>query len=154
MILDNFRFGLKATTIEGGSVDIAIPVPGTFNGVDPLVSNGRFFSSGLIWATAPVDQDRLTSICVKDLDGVVPVPARVAFPNYPVLGYSIDPEMTFDSTIIECVYLNSRPVEIGPANALLPRFIPSGLYICATFVSGDSASGRILYGNFLWTRKT
>lgn len=150
---DNFRFSIKATTGDDGKIDIVIPVPGTFNGIDPSVSNGRLFISALLWTNNPVDEDRITQISLQDKDGVLPVPARAQFANYPILGYSIDPEMTYGNVILAEILLNgSRVTEMGPP--LVPRFLPSGFYLCATFTAGDAAANRILYGNFLWIKRT
>lgn len=155
MAIENYRFSFQVTTGEDGTSDILIKIPGTFNGIDPAVSSGRFFSSAQLWSLSFVVNDRITEICVKDVDGVIPVPVRALFSSYPILGYSIDPDMSYDSTILGAVLLNSsRPIEIGPASVDMPRFLPSGVYISAKFVSGDSEAGRILNGNVLWTKRS
>lgn len=159
MVIDNYRFSVRVQTGEDGTADIVVKIPGTFNGMNASTSDGRFFSSALIWAEDPVNGDKITDICVKDLDGVIIEAARVAFPDYPIVGYSIDPEIDYEAegneSIHPSLWLNgSRPIEIGPANMDMPKFIPSGLYICAKFVAGTVASGRTLNANFLWTKRT
>lgn len=154
-MIENFRFSVNAETGSDGTVVIQIKIPGTFNGIDPSSSNGRFFSSALIWTNQPTDNDQIVNLAVKDLDGVIPPAATGQFPYYPVLGYSIDPEMSYSGPIQNSILLvRNQPTQIGPSDPDLPRFFPSGMYLCATFVAGDAASGRFFYGNLLWTKKS
>lgn len=144
--MSTFGFGFisaSATTILGGSKTISIQVPGTFSSVFPTdPTAGRFLASATFWSDATNPSDSIDLLQVVDTDGVVPVPVRAAFPNYPVIFDMIDSIGGVQSSIM----MPTSPLTItafdssGVASA---RFIPSQLYIKMTFTTGLLSLGQV-----------
>lgn len=147
----DYLFSLKYSTGADGSADISVKVPGTFNGFSEG-SNGRYLKKTLIWTKNHVHGDRLSGVSVKDLDGVIPLAFRAAFPSYPILMSFSDPDMTYQNEVYEILIPPEAALNIGPIDPKSPRFIPAGLYICATFTAGAISLGRELYLNVQWAK--
>lgn len=98
-----------------GKAQLVIPVP------------GRYLVSGNIWLGKVAPGDALTKLRIEDIDGVVPVPARGMFPNYPVLISLLD--LSFQSPNQVQYFLPDKPLELKSVQN--PPFLTPGLYITA-----------------------
>lgn len=115
-----------------GVANIAILVPGTFSGYPPAdPANARYLKSVSFIADTIHLGDYVDSVTLEDTDGVIPAPARGAFPNYPVIvNFSTD---TGIATGAKAGYYFDRS-----GNAMISVLtndlvvLPSGLYLKAT----------------------
>lgn len=150
--MSNFGFGFASfsiTTTLGGSATTSVKIPGTFGGIqtsDP--TQGRYLKSVTVWCDAPSNGDQITLLQIVDTDGVVPVPARAAFPNYPVIFDMLD-------TVggVQSLLLASTPVEFDAfdtSGVATSRFLPSQLYLKVTFQAGDLSIGKIMRAVIRW----
>lgn len=147
----DYLFSLKYSTDLSGTASIAVKVPGTFTGLQQG-NDGRYLAKTLIWTRDHVNGDRLSNLKVRDLDGVIPVGLRPIFPAYPIIASFSDPDLTYTGNFYELFIPPQAAVNIGPVDPSKPRFIPSGLYICATFTSGSIIAGREIYINVQWSK--
>jgi hypothetical protein len=69
-----------------GALTVLLKVPGTFTAGTP----SRYIKEAVLWLENRQPGDAITALSVTDIDGVVPVPLRGQFPNYPVLQNLID----------------------------------------------------------------
>lgn len=136
----------SATTTLGGTGTTSIQVPGTFGGVNPVdPSQGRYLKGALVWCDTIDADNAVTLLQIVDIDGVVPSPVRAAFPNYPVIFDLIDAGSTImlppDPLLIEAFDTSGLPTT---------RFIPSQLYIKATFHAGGLGIGDVFRVLIRW----
>lgn len=149
----DYLLAYKFTTDDTGSATMLIKVPGTFSGLSNG-SDGRYLVKTTIWTKDHVDGDKISSLAAKDLDGVLPVALRGAFASYPILLTFSDTEATYGGNVTE-MYVPPLPTQnLGPINPLVPRFIPSGVYIYGIFTAGTVAANRELYINIQWQKLT
>ena len=139
-----------ADVLQSGAGTVNLLIPGTFAGNPPstLVGTGRMFKQATIWSPNWVDGDALTAMQLVDIDGIVPVPARVAFPNYPVIIDFLDQisgqakQLSIPSAGVEIDAYDSN----GQQTA---QFLPGQFYFVLTFASGGGA-GRTFRGTIRW----
>jgi hypothetical protein len=143
--------GFKIVTNSSGVATLDITVPGTFdtlNPIDPV--NGRFLKSAMIWAESPYSNDRITALKIVDTDGVVPLPVRANFPNYPVIVDLIDTISGFDKAVympsLEPLFLEAFDTNSNNTS----RFVPSGLHVVVTIQSGAIEANRNFLINIRW----
>jgi len=112
--------GKGVTTISNPAV-IDIKVPG-----DPSnTKDGRVVRGGDAWFETPNNGDYI-EVYITDLDGLIPVASRVAFPNYPIIGSFTDTEVPNENKgfwiPIHQKYINIRAIgDMG--------FVSSGFYL-------------------------
>lgn len=144
----------SCTTGIGGTVTNQLKIPGTFSSMDGSVApaNGRWLKETMIWTDAGAVGDKLTLLRIEDVDGVIPVPARAAFPDYPVLSYLMDQEVESPGAggLFIPVGQLIRIQPIDPLDVRGLQFIPSGLYLCSTFTSGGLSLSKTCRINYLW----
>lgn len=144
----------SATTILGGSVDNQIKIPGTFTSFDPAIapSNGRWLKKTMIWTDTGAAGDKIVSLRLEDVDGVIPVPARAAFISYPVISYLMDQDVESPGSpglyIPPGIVLTIEPID--PVDNRGLQFLPSGLYLCSTFTSGALGINKTCRINYIW----
>lgn len=137
------------TNLLTGIGSISIKVPGTFSGFPPIDPTGaRYFDHADIMSDSPGTNDYVDAISIEDTDGVIPVPARVAFAAYPtIVNFSSDTGVATSSK--SGYYFNPEGhVKIGTIDGTL-QIIPSGLYIIATIHGGLNKTYQI---NVVWGR--
>lgn len=138
-LASTYGFGFvsfSATTGIGGSATVSVPVPGTFGGLNPNdPSQGRYLKNAMIWCDSPSAGDELSLLQVVDTDGVVPAPARAAFPNYPVIFDLLD-TVTGLSPALFIPSSGFLAEAFDATGSPMTRFIPSQLYIKATYQAG------------------
>lgn len=138
----------SATTLLGGAVSVAFKVPGTFGGIPPAdPAMQRYFVEASLWPVSFQDGDAVDTIQIVDTDGVIPVPARAALPNYPVvLDFTSDvPSGAAGGQFFE----SGAPIIIKTFGGV-PEPVPSGLYFAFRFVSGGLAINKVFRGNLIW----
>lgn len=142
----------SATTLLGGAVTVSFKVPGTFGGLPPAdPAMQRYFVEARMWPVSFQDGDAVDTLQIVDTDGVIPVPARVALPNYPVV---VDFTSDAPSGAAAGQFFQSgQPVVIRGFNDT-PEPVPSGLYFTLRFVSGGLAIGKTFRGNIVWGKYT
>jgi hypothetical protein len=132
----------KSAAVDGsGDAVIEILCPGTFNGVTPHVSNGRFIDKGLAWFNAQHNEDRVKAVEVVDKDNVLGYGANTVIVRYH------DEEMaTADQgwNIPKHVGL----VEVDALGGY--GFVPSGLYLRVKASKGESQTTGTFYINIKW----
>lgn len=141
---------INATTGGGGTVNVAIKVPGTFDGINGNPRAGRFLKSAIIWCNTPTDGDAMTKFQIADTDGVIDAATQALIPTYPVIL-----DLLEDTGAGKNVFLpTTGPITIeafdssGDPSA---KFLPSGLYINLTFLSAALIpSGKVFRGNLRW----
>lgn len=134
----------SVTTSILGTGSLSVKIPGTFAGLAPADPTAvRYLSKIAIWADSPADGDFISSIAIQDTDGVIPVPARAAFPNYPIIAGFLE------SGVADGGWLKTEGMTIEPLGGVL-KTLPSGLYITALFTSGGLSLGKIFRVNILW----
>lgn len=135
------------------SYDLTFKVPGTFAGLVPSdPTAGRYFKSFHIWADIPIVTNRLDSLKLVDTDGVVPVPARAAFPNYPNIIEFFSAEDVAAGLLNGCYFHPDDGLKIEPFNEggqSVVQFLPAGLYLVAT-IRGNAL--QAFRGNLVWGR--
>jgi len=86
------------TTTDGttGLGTISVKIPGTFSGFDSTSASwqGRQLLKAGVWLENRAVGDMINAAYINDTDGVIPVPARGAFPNYPVIKNLHDDSMS------------------------------------------------------------
>lgn len=124
------------TGLLTGTATINAKIPGAFQTIDPTSPNftGRQLLKMGAWFEGRAAGDKISSMIVKDIDGVIPVPYRAAFSAYPIIAYLHD--TTVDAANQGIALPPSGPFQIEfPTNN--PRTkIASGLYIVFTFQKG------------------
>lgn len=143
--------GVSVTTnLVTGIGNVAVKVPGTFSGFPPVdPAQARYLSYVEFSADTITVGDYVDAISIEDTDGVIPVPARGAFPSYPtIIDFSADSGAT--GVTIGGYYFdkNTGYVKISTFDGL-PQLIPSGLYIKATIHGGLDKVYRV---NIVWGR--
>lgn len=142
--------GATGTTDITGAVTVSVQIPGTFGGVAPVdPSQGRYLKNAMFWCDAPAAGDRLSLLQVVDTDGVVPVPVRGAFPNYPVIFDLLDTATGGTSALFipsagitaDAFDTNGQPTA---------RFIPSQLYAKFTYQAGGLSLGKTIRVIYRW----
>lgn len=142
-----------------GRAPISIRVPGTFSGLKPsgvMIPDGRFVKLIEFWCDTYSAGDRLYDLRAEDTDGIIPVPARVAFAAYPVLFRFDESDLLETNGMSRGLWLRSSstirfsPFDDGGDAAL--DFIPSGVYLVGTFEAGDGllGNGRKVRANLSW----
>lgn len=146
----------EGQTDDTGVVIIQFQIPGTFSGfngfVDPI-SNGRYFNCCEVWADIGENGDKLKNLCIKDIDGIIPVDQRIAFPNYPVIGTFFDTSMTETSTVIQGLQLRPGKITEICHTGIVPDFLPAGLYVYGEIHTATATAGKWFRGNFYMSKK-
>lgn len=126
---------------------IAIKVPGTFSGLTDM-TNSRYLKSVSIHANTIAAGDYVDGIILSDDDGVIPVPARAALPDYPtVYTFSTDTGVATGSKA--GYYLdNNGEIDFTPFTGE-PQQLPSGLYLKAT-INNAGLLSKTYRVNVVW----
>lgn len=148
-------------TDDTGVADVSIRIPGNFSGYD--ATRGRFMKGAEIWAATPADGDRVYNFRMEDRDGIlaqIPDVEREGhmlserYPNYPVLSYFQDQDVAETDSLMRGVFLHpAAPLKLSAMDLdgkAQVTFVPSGMYIGATFKSGVTEAGRKARCNFMW----
>lgn len=143
---------MSGTTNLSGSVTLTFTVPGTFAGGDATQPtwSGLTLKEAQLWFGNPTNGDQIVSITVQDLAGVIPVPARAAYPLYPIIG-------TWAVTGLSSQYqgrflLPNGPTSIIPANGV--NNVPSQISIVGVFQKGIGLLTDTIYCNLEFAEQT
>lgn len=133
------------TALLSGAGTIQLKIPGTFSGLDHDLPgfSGRSIISGSLWFAAPAGGDRIVNITRQDLDGVIPVEQRAAFPDYPILNTWIDTQAASGN---QGMYFEPTITRLVPPDR---TFIPSQIYLVVDVQKG-SAGVDTVYVNLVW----
>lgn len=135
------------TALFTGLGTISIKVPGTFSGPMDNV-NIRYLKQVDVYADTPADGDFVDGVQLSDDDGVIPVPARGAFPSYPVLlDFSTD-TMIGTSSKAGFYFDNAGETHIQTFDGS-PQPLPSGLYLKAT-INNAGLLSKTYRVNVVW----
>lgn len=144
---------LVATANINGVGTFSLKIPGTFAGFSSSNNvNGRYVRSLNLWTQDGTHGDRAHTVILRDDDGVIPAPARGAFANYPVIQELGDTAVGETGDVKRGVFLPpGEVVVLGSVDPNYYVFVPSGLYMKATFESANLLpSGKKCYCNLIW----
>lgn len=141
------------TDLLTGNVTINIKVPGTFGGTDPSVTGfqGRRLKKIGLWLEGRGTGDKLTSLCIKDVDSILPAPYTGA-----VLNSLIDTTVPTNNKAIT-LPPGGQPFQLDfPTDPSDPAWakaiVPSGLYLVVKFQKGsigvDTAVVNVAWDDF------
>lgn len=154
MIFTPVRF--SATSVLGGSVSFSIKIPGGFNSIFPTdPTKGRFLLEARIVADNPIDGDYVKDLKLVDTDSLIGAGEQALLPNYPdVVRFYDDSDKDNGNGIW---FMNDKPLVITPFPQETPslspaRFMPGGIYLSGTFVTGGLSLGKTFRGSLLWAR--
>lgn len=127
-LFEPYNFAVPA--VHKGTSTSAVTDAVTGEGILALVipSNGRYPLGGLVLISSPVLGDTLSLFEIRDIDGVIPSPARGAFPDYPTLISRLE-----------------NPIYFTPEGALrvdnpAPVYLLAGLYIYVKVVKATPSA--------------
>lgn len=143
---------LSVETGEDGTAIFSMRVPGVFNGlianIDGTVS-GRFLAKAEFRSDSGDPGDTLSELQVRDDQGLIPVPARVQFPEYPIIRRFGDANLTGKAESGMFLWAD-HPTVIHSLDHTL-EFIASGLLFTGTFQTGaGQVAGKKIRANFIW----
>jgi len=123
---------------------LEIKVPETFNGVDPLNSNGRYVAGGYAFADGYKFGDCLTKIEIVDIDNVLGQGANTVLKTY-----TDDDADAANSGWYFWAALNGEgEIEIDPIGGY--GFIPSGIYLRLTCQRASGSPANNVAVNIWW----
>lgn len=134
-----------------GIATIQMVTPGAFiSAVSKVAGSCRIIVQWEVWFGTPLLGDCITAITANDINGVVPVPNRVAFPNYPILVSRIDSGVSSPNNLL---YIPPDGIIIKPDTN--ESLIPSQIAMTITAQKGSlPITPDILYINMWWDDMT
>lgn len=148
-----YSFGFQGITGNSGidgTVTVSVQIPGTFGGITPADPGaGRYLKNAMIWCDSPATGDQFTLLQVVDTDGVVPVPIRGNFPNYPVIIDLLD-NATGGT---KALFIPSGGISMDAFDTngnTTARFLPSQLYLKMTYQAGGLGIGKTFRAVVRW----
>jgi len=128
-----------------GLANLILPVPGQFNGVNPVTgANGRYIEWGKLWFSDIHEGDRVLRVKIMDIDNVLGLG-----PLYVPTTYH-DEDAT-DDNLGWFVPHKEGHLEISALGGF--GFVPSGLYVVLTVQKSKGNYSGNVYANIKWGKR-